>query len=155
MNEMEKKKDNIARSVTLQMGKPLSQSSGEVNTMLSRARALCELAPRALSDEQVTSGGAPDLHRRITHEPVGVVLSLVPWNYPLLCAVNTVATAVLAGNSVLLKHSDRTPLCADAFANAFQAAGAPDGLVTVRLCACMCAMCMCVVCSRTSYVSMS
>jgi acyl-CoA reductase-like NAD-dependent aldehyde dehydrogenase len=113
------------------MGKPLSEATGEVNTAIARAKALIELAPKALGDEEITLGGAADLHRRITKEPIGVVLSLVPWNYPLLCAVNTVITAVLAGNSVLLKHSDRTPLCADHFANAFVAAGAPKGLVQV------------------------
>ena len=53
----------------------------------------------------------------------------MPWNYPLLCAVNTVVAATLAGNSVLLKHSDRTPTAADWFEKTFAAAGAPPGLV--------------------------
>jgi acyl-CoA reductase-like NAD-dependent aldehyde dehydrogenase len=131
ISEFEKKKEQLALDVTNQMGKPLAESRGEVATAIARAKALIELAPKALADEEITLGGAADLHRRIAKEPIGVVLSLVPWNYPLLCAVNTVITAVLAGNSVLLKHSDRTPLCADAFANAFVAAGAPKALVQV------------------------
>ena len=57
------------------------------------------------------------------------MLAIAPWNYPLLTAVNCVVPAVLAGNAVQLKHSPRTPLCADAFERAFAAAGAPAGLV--------------------------
>lgn len=58
-----------------------------------------------------------------------MILALVPWNYPLLCAVNSVVAATLCGNSVLVKHSDRTPAVADWFESTFLAAGAPKGLV--------------------------
>ena len=57
--------------------------------------------------------------RRIEHAPLGVVLNLAAWNYPLLIAVNVVVPALLAGNVVLLKHSSRTPLCGRPFAAAF------------------------------------
>jgi acyl-CoA reductase-like NAD-dependent aldehyde dehydrogenase len=67
--------------------------------------------------------------RRIAKEPLGVVLDLPAWNYPLLTAVNAVAPAVLAGNAVLVKHSPRTPLCGEHFARAFAEAGAPEGTV--------------------------
>jgi acyl-CoA reductase-like NAD-dependent aldehyde dehydrogenase len=56
------------------------------------------------------------------------VFVMAPWNYPLLTACNAVFPAVLAGNAVMIKHSPRTPLCADHFAEAFAAAGAPPGL---------------------------
>jgi acyl-CoA reductase-like NAD-dependent aldehyde dehydrogenase len=59
---------------------------------------------------------------------VGTVFVMAPWNYPLLTACNAVFPAVLAGNAVMIKHSPRTPLCADHFAEAFAAAGAPPGL---------------------------
>jgi len=78
----------------------------------------------------ITADANSGLLRKITKEPIGVVLALVPWNYPLLCAVNTVVAATLAGNSVLLKHSDRTPAAADWFEKTFAAAGAPAGLVS-------------------------
>lgn len=109
------------------MGKPLKQALGEVKTCIVRANALMELAPQALKTEQLPEQNG--LLRKITREPVGVVLCLAPWNYPLLCAVNTVVAAVLAGNSVVLKHSDRTPLCAEHFSRAFEQIGAPAGLV--------------------------
>ena len=71
----------------------------------------------------------PRLTRFIRHEPVGVVLDIAAWNYPLLIAVNVVVPAVLAGNAVLIKHAARTPLCGEAFARNFARAGAPEGLV--------------------------
>jgi hypothetical protein len=85
------------------------------------------MAPQALAAETLTAPSG--FSKKITKEAIGTVLCLSPWNYPLLCAVNTVAAAVLAGDSVVLKHSDRTPLCADHFADSFAAAGAPKGLV--------------------------
>jgi acyl-CoA reductase-like NAD-dependent aldehyde dehydrogenase len=124
-------KEALALSITQQMGKPLGQARGEVDTAIKRARALIALAPEALQEEVVAPAGDvnPALLRKITKEPIGVVLALCPWNYPLLCAVNTVVAATLAGNSVLIKHSDRTPLCADVFERTFAKAGAPKALV--------------------------
>src|SRR5205085_6921289 len=126
--ELEKKSEQIAREVTLQMGKPLAQARGEVNTALARARHMMSIAPEALRDEPLPP--APRLTRFIRHEPVGVVLDIAAWNYPLLIAVNVVVPAVLAGNAVLIKHAARTPLCGEAFARNFARAGAPEGLVT-------------------------
>lgn len=129
LDAMSKEGDAIALSVSEQMGKPLGQAKGELETAIKRARALVEMAPRALAEHPITQDPQPNLLRKITKEPIGVVLALCPWNYPLLCAVNSVVTAVLCGDSVLLKHSERTPLVADAFERAFAAAGAPAGLV--------------------------
>jgi acyl-CoA reductase-like NAD-dependent aldehyde dehydrogenase len=67
--------------------------------------------------------------RRIAKDPLGVVLDLPAWNYPLLTAVNAVVPAVLAGNAVVVKHSPRTPLCADHFARAFAEARGPANVV--------------------------
>src|SRR6202044_34750 len=71
----------------------------------------------------------PGFERRIVREPLGVVLDLPAWNYPLLTAVNCVVPAVLAGNAVIVKHSPRTPLSGGHFARAFAEAGAPAYLV--------------------------
>jgi acyl-CoA reductase-like NAD-dependent aldehyde dehydrogenase len=127
-HEFERDGERIAREVTAQMGKPLAQAKGEVRTTLLRARAMMQLAAEALSDEPLPP--VPGFTRFIRHEPVGVVLDISAWNYPLLIAVNVVVPAVLAGNAVILKHANRTALCGDAFARAFAAAGAPENLVT-------------------------
>ena len=125
---IEARLEPIALEVTRQMGKPIAQSRGEVRTCLGRARRMIELADRGLAPRELPA--PPGERRRITREPVGVVLDIAAWNYPLLIAVNVVFPAVLAGNAVLVKHASRTPLCADRFAEAFRDAGAPADLVT-------------------------
>ena len=120
-------KEEIARDITGQRGKPLGQARREVDTMCDRARTMAALAAEALADEVLPE--KPGFFRKIAREPLGVVLDIAPWNYPLLTAVNVIVPAVLAGNAVLVKHSSRTPLCAEHFARAFADAGAPAGLV--------------------------
>ncbi len=119
--------DSVAQEITRTMGKPLAQARAEVKTLADRARALAAIAPEALAEVELPPKSGFD--RRIAREPVGVVLVVAPWNYPLLTAVNGVAAAVLAGNGVILKHSSRTPLCGPRFERAFHEAGAPEGLV--------------------------
>jgi acyl-CoA reductase-like NAD-dependent aldehyde dehydrogenase len=70
----------------------------------------------------------PGFERWIQREPVGVVFVIAPWNYPYLTAINAVLPAILAGNSVILKHSAQTPLCAERLYEAFAAAGLPEGV---------------------------
>ena len=124
---MEKNGDGIANDITRMMGKPLSQARGELRTCASRARALMAIAEASLAD--VALPPLPGFERRIVREPLGVVLDLPAWNYPLLTAVNCIVPAVLAGNAVVVKHSPRSPLCGPHFARAFADAGAPANLV--------------------------
>lgn len=119
--------ETIAHDTTRQMGKPLRQARNEVAGTLDRARYMNSIAERVLADEPLPD--KPGFQRYIRHEPLGVVLDVAAWNYPLLIAVNVVVPAVLAGNAVILKHSSKTPLCGQAFADAFLQAGAPEGLV--------------------------
>ena len=120
--------ERIATEITRQMGKPLQQARGEVKTALARARHMMSIAPQALADEPLPD--VPGFTRLVRHEPVGVVLDISAWNYPLLITVNVVVPAVLAGDAVLIKHATRTALCGEAFERAFASAGAPEGLVT-------------------------
>ncbi len=126
VEEMEARSEGIAADITRMMGKPLRQSRGEVGGMAKRARHMIAIAEASLADTVLPAEG---LERRIVRVPHGVVLDLPAWNYPLLTAVNVVIPAVLAGNAVVLKHSPRSPLCAEHFADAFTRAGAPAGLV--------------------------
>ena len=126
--EIDKDSERVAREITQAMGKPLGQARGELKTMLMRARTMMSLAAEALRDEPLPP--LPGFTRFVRHEPVGVVLAIGAWNYPLLITVNVVVPAVLAGNAVIIKQANRTALCGDAFARAFEKAGAPEGLVT-------------------------
>ncbi len=120
-------KDAVALDITRQMGKPLAQSLREVDTMLDRADTMIRLAPAALADDVLPA--RPGFRRFIRHEPLGIVLDIPAWNYPLLIAVNVVVPGVLAGDAILIKHSRLTPLCGDAFAEAFRKAGLPADVV--------------------------
>jgi len=120
------KKEIIAEEITRQMGRPLGQSPGEIRGFEERSRYMIEIAPEALAD--IDPGRKDGFNRFIRREPLGTVFVVAPWNYPYLTSVNAIVPALMAGNAVILKHSAQTPLCADRYAEAFRAAGLPDGL---------------------------
>ncbi len=119
--------DELATELSWQMGRPVSQSPGELKRGFhERALFMCNSAESALADIQIEP--KPGLRRFIRREPLGVVLVVAPWNYPWLTSVNAVVPALLAGNSVILKMAAQTPLVAERYAEAFKAAGLPDGV---------------------------
>ncbi len=120
-------KEAVALDITRQMGKPIGQARREVDTMLDRAAAMLRLAPGALADDVLPP--KEGFRRFIRHEPLGIVLDIPAWNYPLLIAVNVIVPALLAGNAVLIKHARLTPLCGDAFVEAFRRTGLPPELI--------------------------
>jgi len=117
----------IARDVTRQMGKPIVEARREVETCCRRAEHMLTIAREALKPDVLPA--QEGFHLRIEHEPLGVVFNLAAWNYPLLIPINVLAPALIAGNTVILKHSGRTPLCGGHFERAF---GSPalEGLVS-------------------------
>ena len=119
-------KDEIARAITIQMGRPLRDAPGEVDGFAARARHMIAIADDALAP--IAAPAQPGFTRFISREPIGVALTIAPWNYPLLTAVNSIVPALMAGNTVILKHSDQTPLCAELIDRAFRDAGAPRGV---------------------------
>jgi acyl-CoA reductase-like NAD-dependent aldehyde dehydrogenase len=116
----------ITEEISWQMGRPVAHSPGEVRGFEERARHMVEIAPESLRDIAIEPRAG--FTRFIRRDPLGVVFVVAPWNYPYLTAVNSVVPALMAGNAVLLKHSHQTPLCAERFAQAFQAAGLPEGV---------------------------
>jgi len=132
VQEMQNASDQIAQDISGSMGKTVKQAKGEMGGLVERAEGMIALGPEVLKDEILPE--KPGFARRIQKNPVGVVFLVAPWNYPLLCAVNCIVPAVLAGNSVVIKHSSRTPLVANAMADAFTRAGAPAGLVQPLSC---------------------
>src|SRR5262245_17377512 len=120
------KKEQIAEEITRQIGRPISQSPGEVRGFEERARYMIEIAPSALADIDV--GPKAGFTRFIRRDPLGTVFVVAPWNFPYLTAVNVTVPALMAGNAVIMKHSAQTPLCAERYAEAFKAAGLPAGL---------------------------
>ena len=119
-------KDEVAAAITHSMGRPISQSPGEVKGLEERARYMLSIADTALAD--VVPEEKAGFKRFLRREPVGVVLVMAPWNYPFLTAVNAIVPALAAGNVVLLKHSSQTPQVAELFQAAFDAADLPVGV---------------------------
>jgi acyl-CoA reductase-like NAD-dependent aldehyde dehydrogenase len=118
--------DAIGGEITLQMGRPIRYAAGEMRGLEERARYMIDIAEQELADIAVEN--KPGFTRFIRREPLGVVLTLAPWNYPYLTAVNSIIPAIMAGNSVILKHSAQTLLCAERFYQAFEQAGLPAGV---------------------------
>jgi len=116
----------IATEITWQMGRPIRHAPGEIRGFEERARYMLEVAATALAP--VEPGEKAGFKRQIKRVPLGVVAVVAPWNYPYLTAVNAVLPALIAGNTVVLKHSHQTPLCAERFLEAFAAAGVFAGV---------------------------
>lgn len=120
-------KQQIALDISQQMGRPISQSPGEVNGLLERANYLCSIATDALSSVDLAE--KPGFERSIVREPIGVIFVISAWNYPLLVTINSVIPALLAGNTVLLKHSSQTPAIGQHFEKAFKKMAGLDHLL--------------------------
>ncbi len=120
-------KDTIAKELCWQMGRPIRYAAGEVDSFSERADHMIAIADEALAPLQQHK--KVGFTRYISHEPVGVVLVIAPWNYPLHTPINVIIPALLAGNSVILKHSSQTPLCAERICQAFTNAGMPEGVL--------------------------
>ena len=123
------RRDEIALEISWQMGRPLRDAPGEVRGFEERARHMLAIAADALAPLELEP--KPGFTRFIRREPLGLVLSIAPWNYPYLTAVNSVVPALAAGNVVILRHSAQTPLCAERFAEAFAAAPLPPGVFQI------------------------
>jgi len=126
LDEFVKHKSQIAEEITRQMGRPNRYTLGEVNGFVDRARYMISIAEKKLAT--ITIPGKENSKRYIQREPLGVVFTITPWNYPYLTAVNTIIPAIMAGNTVIMKPSAQTPLTAERISQAFLAAGLPEGV---------------------------
>ena len=107
----------------LAMGRPSSQSPGEVRGFEERARHMIAIAEAALAD--IHPAAKRGFDRFIRREPLGTVFVIGAWNFPYLITVNAVVPAIIAGNTVILKQATQTLLCAERFAAACKEAGCP------------------------------
>ncbi len=119
-------KDEIVPELAWQMGRPVRYGAGELRGFEERARYMIGIAEQALAD--IDPGAKDGFVRYVTREPLGVVFTLAPWNYPYLTAVNSVVPAIMAGNAVVLKHAASTLLVAERFQEAFDRARLPKGV---------------------------
>ncbi len=117
--------DEIVPEIAWQMGRP-TRYGGENGGVQERGQYMIDIAEEAL--KPYVPAQKDGFRRYVKHVPLGVVMVIAPWNYPYLTAVNTIIPALMAGNSVILKHATQTLLAGERFAKAFEKAGLPKGV---------------------------
>ena len=115
--------DEVVPELAHMMGRPV-RYGGEFRGFDERASYMAQIAESSLADMQV--GEDATFKRYIKRVPHGVVFVVAPWNYPYMTAINTVAPALIAGNTVILKHATQTLLVGERMAKAFHSAGVPE-----------------------------
>lgn len=115
--------DEVVPELAHMMGRPV-RYGGEFRGFEERATYMAGIAAEGLAPIIVEDSDA--FERRILREPLGVVLVIAPWNYPYMTAINTVAPALIAGNTVVLKHATQTLLVGERLVRAFAEAGVPQ-----------------------------
>jgi acyl-CoA reductase-like NAD-dependent aldehyde dehydrogenase len=113
----------LARTLTVEMGKPIAQSRRELEGLLGRIDFFVDNVARELGDEIVAS--EPGLEERIVHEPLGVIANISAWNYPYFVGGNVILPALLTGNAVLYKPSEYATLTGLELVGALHDAGVP------------------------------
>lgn len=123
--QLEARRDHLAELMAIEMGKPLADGRAEVDKCALACRYYADHGAQQLADRDV----ATERRRSyVHHEPLGAVLAIMPWNFPLWQVFRFAAPAVMAGNVGLLKHASNVSGCALAIDELFRAAGAPTGL---------------------------
>ena len=123
-------RDDYARLATLEMGKPIAEAAAEVDKCAWNCEFYAAQAERFLADEPVETDA---LSSWVAYQPLGVVLAIMPWNFPYWQVLRFAAPALMAGNGALLKHSPNVPRCALATEELFARAGFPEGLFRTLL----------------------
>ena len=124
------RKSRYAAIITLEMGKPLAEAEAEVEKCALNCVYYAENAERFVGDETALVNGSSS---KVVFDPLGLVLAVMPWNYPLWQVMRFAAPAIAAGNGVVLKHASNVPQCALLLEEAFRDAGAPAGLFVTLL----------------------
>ena len=122
---LSQRKDQYARIITLEMGKPYRESLYEINKVLTAFDYYIAQAPSMLGQEMVATAASKSY---ISFEPLGVIFSVMPWNFPFWQVFRFAVPSLIAGNVTILKHAPSVSLCAQAIEDAFRDAGIMDGV---------------------------
>jgi succinate-semialdehyde dehydrogenase/glutarate-semialdehyde dehydrogenase len=127
---LDERKEDYGHLMTLEMGKPIKSAIEEAAKCAAGCRFYADNAPRFLADEPANVDGEDSY---VAFEPVGVILAVMPWNFPFWQVIRFAAPAIAAGNVGLLKHASNVPQCALALEQLFNEAGAPGGVFQTLL----------------------
>jgi succinate-semialdehyde dehydrogenase/glutarate-semialdehyde dehydrogenase len=123
-------RDRLARLMTIEMGKPIAEAEAEIEKCATGCDFYAEHAAEFLADREIASSAERSY---VAYQPVGVVLAIMPWNFPFWQVLRFGAPALMAGNAALLKHAPNVSGCALAVEALMREAGAPDGLFQTLL----------------------
>jgi len=126
---LEENKEELAKALTSEMGKPLVQSHNELNGARTRIQYFLENTEKWLKEEWITLDAAT--REKITYEPLGIIANISAWNYPYLVGINVFIPALLAGNAVLYKPSEYATLTGLQIARNLYRAGIPENVFQV------------------------
>ena len=127
---MNERKDQLGELVTKEMGKPIDSGIGEISGEAGDDKYMIDNVKKWLIDDSIVVGDTTT-ENKITFEPVGVVAAITPWNYPFSIPMGQTVPSILAGNTIIIKPSEYTPLIAVEIARLFKDAGFPEGVVNI------------------------
>ena len=127
---LRERSERYARLATLEMGKPITEAKAEIEKCAFGADHFAQNAARYLADEEIRANARRSI---VAFQPLGVVLAVMPWNFPFWQVIRFAAPALMAGNAAVLKHASNVPQCALAIEEAFRDAGFPQGLLRAIL----------------------
>jgi succinate-semialdehyde dehydrogenase/glutarate-semialdehyde dehydrogenase len=131
---LRRRKDELADLMTAEMGKTRAEGLAEVEKCAMNCDYFAEHAEGFLARRPVDMGGPPDTSRAfVTFNPLGVVLAVMPWNFPFWQVFRFAAPTLMAGDAAVLKHASNVPGCALAIENVFREAGFPEDLFSTAL----------------------
>lgn len=128
---LEEHKDELAKTLTAEVGKPLQQSYNELNGGRARIKFFLDNSLKYLSEEWVTPGGAT--REKIVYEPLGIIANISAWNYPYLVGINVFVPALIAGNAVFYKPSEYATLTGLHIRDLLYKAGVPAGCFEIAI----------------------
>ncbi len=130
---LEAERDDTARLMTTEMGKTYAAARAEVTKCAAACRFYAAKAPGFLADEPADAGAVNAARAFVRYQPIGPVLAVMPWNFPLWQVLRFAAPALMAGNTGLLKHASNVPQTALYLEDLFRRAGFPEGAFTTLL----------------------
>ncbi|MCW3817557.1 NADP-dependent succinic semialdehyde dehydrogenase [Micromonospora sp. DR5-3] len=130
---LEAERDETARLMTTEMGKTYAAAKAEVTKCAAACRFYAASAPEMLADEPADAGAVKAKRAYVRYQPIGPVLAVMPWNFPLWQVMRFAAPALMAGNTGLLKHASNVPQTALYLEDLFRRAGFPEGAFTTLL----------------------
>lgn len=121
-------KEELSRTISVEVGKPKWESDGEINSIIGKIEPCIDAYKTRCSDIVIEKGTAKGITR---FRPLGVMLIIGPYNYPMHMTNGQIMAGLIAGNTIVLKPSDKAPLCATKIMECWQKAGLPDGVINM------------------------